>query len=435
MNHDARIAARWLGCMGLWFALGYGAAAGATPAASESSSPQLAALIAEAIENNPEVAAARGELEAARQRIAPAGAFEDPMLEVGVIDVPLESLSLRREEMTAKMLGVGQKLPFPGKRDLRRGVASAEAEGLGRTVQETTNRVVRDIRVAYEELVFNAEAQRILVRTRDELESLAAIARSRYNVGQAAQNDVLDAQTELERLHAEELQLKRERTVLLSELRRLLGRITKDAAIEVAEPRLLPAPGSAASLHEYALANRPRLLALQALVDRETRSIELAQREYYPDFDLKLEYGQRDRAPDGMPRDDMVSLTVGVNLPIWRKSRLDPQVAEARAMRGAAWSMLEAEKLATTTAIDSQLAIARQWRDTSGLYRNSLLPQVRASVESALAAYRVGRVDFLTLRQAQLRELEVSTEHAAAIAGHNKALAEIDLLLGRGADQ
>ena len=435
MNHDARTAARWLKYVGLWLALGYGTAAGATPAAIESAPPQLAALIAEAIENNPEIAAARSEFEAARQRIAPAGAFEDPMLEVGVIDVPLESLSLRREEMTAKMLGFGQKLPFPGKRDLRRGVATADAEGLERSAQETTNRVVRDVRVAYEELVFNGEAQRILARTRDELESLAAIARSRYNVGQAAQNDVLDAQTELERLRAEELQLKRERAVLLSELRRLLGRVTEDAAFDVAEPQLLPAPGPAASLHEYALANRPRLLALQALVDRGTRSIELAQREYYPDFDLKLEYGQRDRAPDGMPRDDMVSLTVGVNLPIWRKSRLEPQVAEARAMRGVAWSMLEAEKLETTTAIDSQLAIARQWRDTAGLYRNSLLPQVRASVESALAAYRVGRVDFLTLRQAQLREFEVSTEFAAAIASHNKASAEIDLLLGRSANQ
>lgn len=435
MNHDARIAARWLGCMGLGLALGYGAAAGATPAANESCPPQLAALIAEAIDNSPEVAAARSELDAARRRIAPAGAFEDPMLEFGVINAPLDSLSLRREEMTMKMLGFGQKLPFPGKRDLRRGVATAEAEGVEQAVRETTNRVVRDVRLAYEDLVFNAEAQRILARTRGELDNLAAIARSRYNVGQAVQNDVLDAQTELERLHAEELQLKRERTVLLSELRRLLGRITEDAAIEVTEPQLLPAAEPAASLHEYALANRPRLLALQALVDRGTRSIELAQREYYPDFELKLEYGQRERAPDGMPRDDMVSLTVGVNLPIWRKSRLDPQVAEARAMRGVAWNMLEAEKLETTTSIDSQLAIARQWRDTAGLYRNSLLPQVRASVESALAAYRVGRVDFLTLRQAQLRELEVSTEHAAAIAGHNKAAAEIDLLLGRGVNQ
>lgn len=49
---------------------------------------------------------------------------------------------------------------------------------------------------------------------------------------------------------------------------------------------------------------------------------------------------------------------------------------------------------------------------------------------SALAAYRVGGVDFLTLRQAQLREFDVATELAETIANHNKAVAEIDLLVG-----
>ena len=112
-----------------------------------------------------------------------------------------------------------------------------------------------------------------------------------------------------------------------SELRRLLGRTGPPMPINVAAPQL--AAGSALDVDsaDLAIENRPQLLALQALVERNTRSLDLAQREYYPDFDLKLQYGQRDRAPDGMPRDDMVSLTVGLNLPIWRKSRLEPQVA------------------------------------------------------------------------------------------------------------
>jgi outer membrane protein TolC len=289
------------------------------------------------------------------------------------------------------------------------------------------------VRVAYEELAFNTEAQRIVVRTRTALEQLVAIARSRYDVGQATQNDVLDAQTELERLRVEQLRLMRESTVQQSELRRLLGRQGATAPIDVsaiqlaAGPRIDPDPAS------LTIENRPQLMALQSLVERSARSIDLAEREYYPDFDLRLQYGQRDRAPDGMPRDDMVTLTVAVNLPIWRKTRLGPQVAEARAMRSQAQSMFAAQRLETRAAIDEQLAVASQSRQTAELFEHTLLPQVRASVASALAAYRVGSVDFLTLRQAQLREFEVSTELAEAIANHNKALAEIDLLVGRGA--
>jgi cobalt-zinc-cadmium efflux system outer membrane protein len=428
---DAFRLKRRMPCFALGLALAWAAPMTLADDQHSQADTRLAELLGEAIANNPEIAAARSEREAARQRIAPAGALENPMLEIGVINAPLDPLSLRREDMTMKMLGLSQKLPFPGKRDLRRAVATADADSLDLAVRETTNRLVRDIRVAYVELAFNAESQRIVARTRMALEQLAAIARSRYEVGQAAQNDVLDAQTELARLRVDLLRLTRENSILQSELRRLLGRSGSAAPINFAAPQLAAGPGPGIDPANLAIENRPQLLALQALVERNSRSLDLARREYYPDFDLRLQYGQRDRAPNGMRRDDMVSLTVGLNLPIWRKSRLEPQVAEARALRNQAQSMLAAQQLETRAALDEQVALAAQSRQTAELYENTLLPQVRASVTSALAAYRVGSVDFLTLRQAQLREFEVSTDLAEAIANHNKAVAEIDLLVGR----
>ncbi len=422
-----RLTARFALCLVLASAAPLSRAAEPLPAAD----PQLAALLVEALANNPGLAAARSERDAAQQRIAPSGALQDPMLEIGVINAPLDPLSLRREDMTMKMLGLSQKLPFPGKRDLRRAVAKADAHGLDLAVREAGNKLVRDVRFAFEDLVLNTELQRIAARTRTALEQLVPIARSRYDVGQAAQIDVLDAQTELERLKVEQLQLTREHTVLQSELRGLLGRTEPTPPIRVAAPQLAAGPVTAIDPAQVDIANRPQLQALETLVERSARAVDLAQREYYPDFDLRLQYGQRDRALDGMPRDPMVSITVGVNLPIWRRSRLEPQVAEARAMRSQAQNMLTAQQLETRTALDAQLAIATQSRQSVALYRSTLLPQVHAAVASALAAYRVGRVDFLTLRQAQLREFETSRDMAEAIAQHNRAVAEIDLLVGR----
>lgn len=430
MTHDARFAARWAGCMAFGFASAFGAPMTQAADATAMVSPQLTALVAEALANNPEIAAAQSELDAARQRTTAAGALDDPMIEAGVINAPLGSLNLRREEMTMKMLGLGQKLPFPGKRGLRRAVAAADAKSIDLAVQETINRVKRDVRIAYEDLAFNEEAQRIVVRTLGTLEQLIAIARARYDVGQAVQSDVLDAQVERERLGVELLELTGANAVLQSDLRRLLGRAGSTTRIGVAAPQLAADPGRDSAMPP--IENRPQLLALQALVERNTRSIDLAQREYYPDFDVKLQYGQRDRAPDGMPRDDMVTLTVGLNLPIWRRAKLEPLVAEARAMRRQAQSALLAQQLETQATRDAQMALARQWRATAELYQSTLLPQVRAAVTSAFGAYRVGRVDFLTLRQAQLREFEVSTGLAEAIANHNKALAEIELVVGGG---
>ena len=118
---------------------------GSADAVTAVSSP-LPDLITEALANNADVAAARSELEAARERVAPAGALEDPMLELGVINTPLPSLSLQREDMTMKMLGLGQKLPFPGKRELRRSMAALDADGVESAAFEITNGVVRDVR-------------------------------------------------------------------------------------------------------------------------------------------------------------------------------------------------------------------------------------------------------------------------------------------------
>ena len=217
-----------------------------------------------------------------------------------------------------------------------------------------------------------------------------------------------------------------------SELRRLLGRHDEDAAsVTPARAMLLELPGSPEVLQRAAQEQRPQLKALAALIDKGDREIALARREYYPDFEVRFDYGQRERTLEGMPRDDMVTLTVAVNLPLWRKSRLEPRVAEATAMRRQATSLAEGQRLETRASLERELAAEQQQRESATLYRSTLMPQTEAAFDSALAAYRVGRVDFLTLLEARMRIYETALGEAEAIAAHNKAIAEVDFLTGR----
>src|SRR5688572_1927823 len=109
-------------------------------------SSQLQELVAEAARNSPEIRAAGNERLAAQHRVSPAGALDDPMLEAGVLNAPLRSSdTFRREDMTMKMLGLSQKFPFPGKRDLRQDVAAKDAESVAYAYRETVNRVIRDV--------------------------------------------------------------------------------------------------------------------------------------------------------------------------------------------------------------------------------------------------------------------------------------------------
>ena len=390
--------------------------------------PLLARLLDEMLANNPDIAAARDERDAAQQRIAPAGALDEPMFEVGIVNAPLP-FNLRREDMTMKMLWLSQKLPFPGKRQLRRNVATADSTSVSYAADEVVNRVRRDVRVSYEELRLAITSKRLVSQTLDTLHQLVSITQTRYEVGQATQSDALQAQIQVVKMQQELLRLDQEETMRRSDLQRLLGRAEDNQTpINPAAATLLDLPTAPESLREEALAQRPQLKSLAALIDKSDQELELARREYYPDFEVRFNYGQRERSLEGLPRDDMVTLTVAVNLPLWRTSRLEPRVAEAVAMRRQATRMAESQRLEIRAAMQQELALERQQRESATLYRATLMPQTIAAFDSALAAYQVGRVDFLTLLETRMRIYETAMGEAAAIAGHNKAVVEIDFL-------
>ncbi|HNC42158.1 MAG TPA: TolC family protein, partial [Nitrosomonas sp.] len=157
----------------------------------------LPSLIAEALENNPEIQAAYQEREAAQQRVSPAEALDDPMLEAGVINAPLASSPFNREDMTMKMIGLSQRLPFPGKRGLRKDVAAKDAEAIEQGYHETVNRVVHDLKTAYFDLGLTLEMIKLVEKNKQTLERFLRIAEERYQVGQGSQADALKAQTQV----------------------------------------------------------------------------------------------------------------------------------------------------------------------------------------------------------------------------------------------
>lgn len=391
----------------------------------------LTTLIAEALENNPEIQAALREREAAQQRISPAEALEDPVLEAGVINAPLASSTFNREDMTMKMIGLSQRFPFPGKRGLRKDVAARDAEAIEYGYQETINRVVRDIKVSYLDLGLTHEMTRLVEKNKLILEELLHIAEDHYAVGRGNQADVLKAQTQVSGMANELLKLARERPVIEAELTRGLGRIGHKSLPVPAPPQLREEILSLESLLEAALTQRPQLLALQSLVARNDKALELTRKNYYPDFDVRMSYGQRDNMLDNSRRPDMVSLTVAMNLPVWRAGKLEPREAESLATRDQARSTYEAQRNEVAARLRQQAALAEQSLKSARLYQTAILPQARLTVESTLAAYRVNRVDFMTLLDSQMTVFNSEISLATTIASYNKALAEIDLLTGK----
>jgi cobalt-zinc-cadmium efflux system outer membrane protein len=431
----------------------------ATTGAADSTG--IDALVSRAVAIHPAIRAAAARVQAARARIRPAGAWPDPMLMAGIQNLPISRaeqpaaahgttpVATGPDPMTMKMLGIGQTIPYPGKLSLQRRVAEREVMVADAAAGAIAHRVVRDVKDAYYELAFLDRALEIVERNQGVLVNLIRATEARYGVGTAGQQDVLKARVEASRLAETAVSLAEQRRAVLARLNALLDRPSEtpmsravvpatvvraavgDSAREVrfvsaalgARVADSPLP-PLAELQKRAVHGSPDLREHGAMIDAQAARVELARKDYLPDFDVSLQYGQRTGYPD------MVTATVSVPLPIQRRRKQDQLVSAA----GAELASLQAEHHAKQNEIRAEVArlvseLERQ-RAQLALYVRAILPQAQASLASAAASYQVGKVEFLTVLDNQATVFGYETEYFRAVSEFAKMLAELERVVG-----
>ena len=189
----------------------------------------------------------------------------------------------------------------------------------------------------------------------------------------------------------------------------------------------LPPPGPALptvdELMGRAAEQRPALRAARERALAAEAGYKASRRALYPDITISLGYGQRPQFVD------FVTLMFGINIPIWAGSKQLPLRNEMQALR----AMEEAKELdlynETFARLSELRAEAERARNLSNLYLTSVLPQARAAVESSLAAYRVGRVDYMTLVANELTVNRYQIQNVRLTAEYHRAVAQVVALV------
>ena len=419
------------------------------PSASSSGAPELDALVAQALARNPTVEAAASRVRGARAAIGPAGARPDPALMLGVRDFPIWSPGFY-DNFTMKMLGVGQVFPFPGKLGLRRRAALREAEVAEARWGAAKLEVTRQVKEAYYDLGLTDQLFEIVRRNQRILVSLTAATAASYQVGRAGQEDVLRARVEAARLGEEAVVLVEQRRAVLARLNALLDRPTDTPVARPEVPERLAraavadsaagirfasaALGSRAAdsplpplaeLQNLAVRHSPVLRAHEAMIAVQTARVDLARKEHLPDFDISVQYGQRDGFSD------LVTAQVAIPIPVQKGTKYNQLVAEARAELTSVKAEHQAlvnDLRATTAALYSD---AERDRAQLALYMKAILPQGRGALSSATASFQVGRADFLTLIGAQATLYNYEMQYFRALTDFAKSIAALEETVGR----
>jgi outer membrane protein TolC len=104
------------------------------------------------------------------------------------------------------------------------------------------------------------------------------------------------------------------------------------------------------------------------------------------------------------------------------------ETAAMHAMAEADLDGMRAETRARLTEVHAELASARRLAE---LYRTTVLPQAEAASASALASYRTGAVDFMTVLDNRMTVNRYREELVKLTAAQGRAWAELEMLVGR----
>jgi outer membrane protein, heavy metal efflux system len=391
--------------------------AAAQETAPPGAEPELEALVAEALVRNSDLQASQEALVASRARPEQAKALPDPMVSVLYVN---DGWSPSLGEMPMTTLGFmgSQTLPWPGKRDLREKIAAREAVVPAERLERQRLTVAAGVRRAFWSLVLAKESLGVLREQGEVWKEAEGVARARYAVGQGAQQDVLRAQLEITRFEKLRAELEAAIETRLAELSRLVGRdVTRDV-VAGARLTLQPEPRDLATLQAQAEATLPELHAGAAGADRARLAVELAQRDFKPDFTLQAGYMNR----GGL--DPMWQAGVGITLPLYR-GRRHAAVAQAEAGRRAAALRVEAVRAQIRFRTREREAQLRAAERMATLYADGLLPQARLSYESSIASYQAGKVPFLTVLEALSTLYRDRIDFLRLLAAHERIEASI----------
>jgi outer membrane protein TolC len=378
-------------------------------------------LVDEAIQNNPEVLAAKKRWEVYKEKIPQASALEDPMFSFGIINLPT-SFSFHQEDMTMKEFSISQRFPFFGKRKLMGEMAGKEAEAVFTDIQGKIHQVIRDVKTAYYELSHVYRTTQVTQKNKEILENFAKIAETRYSVGEGIQQDVLKAHVEVSKMVDDLIMLGQRKRALEAKLNALLNRPPETP---VGEPEEV-----IEELQKMALEMNPTLQGMKKMIEAKEKAYALAKREYYPDFNLRFAYGQRDKLM-GARQDDMLTGMVEINIPIFYKSKQERKVAETMADIKGAEAQYQAMKNEVLFMITDMGSMTQRVEKQIDLYKTGIIPQASLQVNSALSSYRVNKADFLTLLDSQMTLYKYELEYHQALTEYEKNVASLGAAVGK----
>jgi outer membrane protein TolC len=377
-----------------------------------------------AVERSQSLTAQDAAISAAREMAVAAGQFPDPVLSIGVDNLPVDgpdAWSIGRDFMTMRKIGLMQEVTREEKRGLRAQRFEREAD------KDRADKVVlmasirRDTALAWLDRYY-AEAMAAVVADQQQQARLEIeAAESAYRAGRGGQADIYSARSALIALDDRASELGRRVRNAKTMLARWVGvaadsPLAGDPSIDAItlDPRTLDAE----------IEHHPEIAALARQVDVAVAEAKVAEANRTPDWSVQVMYSQR-----GSAYSNMVSFGVSIPLPWDRAQRQDREVAAKLAMADQARAQREDMLRAHTAELRAQVAEWDNGRERRARYEQQMIPLARDRTAAALSAYRGGKSSLTDVLAARRNEIDVRMQALQLQADTARLWAQLNFLV------
>jgi outer membrane protein TolC len=380
-----------------------------------------------ALDQNPDVHAARKRVEAAAYQVPVAASLQDPSLAMTFLPEQIQTAAGQQE----LALQLSQKLPWRGKLVKQAEMAQSQVNVARAELAAVELDAISQVKDAYYEIYFLQKAIEVTGTEQQLLAEIRDVANIRYRAGQTSQQDVLRADLEISGTESELIRLRQRVIAAQARLARLLH-VAPDtdlqAANELADEQV---PADLDALQRLAVTSRPELHAHLAALRRDRQSVELARLDYVPDFTLGatwIDIASAGISPVANGQDAFL-INAGMTLPVYRK-RIDSAIRSAEAKAVSTARAYDAIRDMTLAQVADLFAQAQSQQDLLTLLQQDILLKTRQTLKVSVQAYNVGEVDFLQLIDNWRQLLRYQISYYRLEASLRQTIAQLEQVVG-----
>jgi outer membrane protein TolC len=249
-----------------------------------------------AVARSRQLAANKASITASREMAAAAGQLPDPVLKLGIENLPVngpDRLSLSRDFMTMRRIGLSQEIPRPEKRRLRAERFEREADRMLAESRLNIASIQRDAALAWIERYYTQQMRQLVLRQIEETRLQVKTTEAGFGIGRNSQADVFAARAALAMLQDRMSQIEKQEQNAALMLTRWVGS-------EAQRPAAGPPDWQTSHLDndklEAHIQYHPDLVMQKAQVEAAQTEARLAQADKRADWSVEAMYGQRGSA-------------------------------------------------------------------------------------------------------------------------------------------